>query len=488
MEQRLSAVPTPGQADAQLHPRVLASWQRSEQYGVPLDEVEPAFAGSLDTESLLFECGTEVLAGLQSSLGTEPVSLMLTDSAGLVLDRWCGDSGILRALDRVYLAPGFSYAERDAGTNGLGLALADRAPSLVRGNEHYCATLRRYTCAAAPVQDLATGAMLGSVNLTTWSDSSSELLLALAKSAAGNTAALMLARSAGRTVRPPSRGEVFHLHPGLAGAEPDGPRLSRAWEDATEQARRAIERGRVVAVVGEPGAGKAALAALARRRVRARERVLNARPPQSGDLGAWLALWTPELDKADTCVVISSVDRLPAWAAERLAPLLAADRTLPPFVLTAEDFSAIPEPLCGLVDSVAEAPTLRSRANDVLPLARHFAYRERRRPVNFTPAAERALTGYCWPENVRQLRRVIRDAAARTDVIDTRHLSPEIFSAPRQRLTRMQTLERDEIARCLSEPGITVAGAAAALGLSRATLYRKMARYDITAPGRPSRP
>ena len=67
----------------------------------------------------------------------EPICLMLTDADGLVLNRLCGDSAISASLDAVHLAPGFGYAERTAGTNGLGLALADRVPTVVRAEEHY---------------------------------------------------------------------------------------------------------------------------------------------------------------------------------------------------------------------------------------------------------------------------------------------------------------------------------------------------------------
>ena len=51
---------------------------------------------------------------------------MLTDADGLVLNRMSGDSPLLRALDKVHLAPGFGYAERTVGTNGLGLAISAR--------------------------------------------------------------------------------------------------------------------------------------------------------------------------------------------------------------------------------------------------------------------------------------------------------------------------------------------------------------------------
>jgi transcriptional regulator of acetoin/glycerol metabolism len=43
-------------------------------------------------------------------------------------------------------------------------------------------------------------------------------------------------------------------------------------------------------------------------------------------------------------------------------------------------------------------------------------------------------------------------------------------------------MERDEIIRCLSMPGTTVSAAAFELGLSRATIYRRMAKLGITRP------
>ncbi|MCW2508627.1 MAG: Sigma54 specific transcriptional regulator, Fis family, partial [Modestobacter sp.] len=45
-------------------------------------------------------------------------------------------------------------------------------------------------------------------------------------------------------------------------------------------------------------------------------------------------------------------------------------------------------------------------------------------------------------------------------------------------------LERDEILRCLTQPGTTAVQAAAELGLSRATLYRKIAQYGLKVRGR----
>ena len=85
--------------------RLLASWQRSEDYGVPLEEIEPVFTGTENLGSLFFQCGNEVLGDLHSTLANEPVSMMLTDAEGVVLWRLSGDRNLLEALDDVHLAP-----------------------------------------------------------------------------------------------------------------------------------------------------------------------------------------------------------------------------------------------------------------------------------------------------------------------------------------------------------------------------------------------
>jgi transcriptional regulator of acetoin/glycerol metabolism len=156
-------------------------------------------------------------------------------------------------------------------------------------------------------------------------------------------------------------------------------------------------------------------------------------------------------------------------------------------VLTTPEFAAVPEQLASLVDTVVEVPPLRHRAEDILPLAHLFARQERRRDLEFSPRAVRALHSYHWPGNVEQLRRVVREAAARANVIDVQHLSPDVLDGGRRTLSRLERLERDEIIRCLTDPGITMARAAEELGIGRATLYRKIAHYDIALPERSTR-
>ncbi len=468
-------------AVAQAPRRLAASWQRSEDYGVPLEGAQPRFTGDLDTDSLFSRCGREVLGELHRSLGTEPISLMLTDAEGLVLERRCGDHGLLRALDTVHLAPGFSYAEREAGTNGLGLALADRVPTLVRAAEHYAVSLRTYTCAAVPVLDPVTGRLEGAVNLTTFSESSSALLLTLARSAAGTTTALMAARSSGSSVREAARGEVFRVAvPRLEPGSGSAVELSASWCETVGRLHAVVEAGGSVVAVGEPGSGRTTALAQAVRRARPRDRVLAARTPEAGDVEAWLDLWSPEIGKQDTTVLLGEADRLPAWAADRLRERFVA---APPgsWCLVAERFEDLPAALAGLVGVVAVAP-LRERPEDVVPLARHLAREARGRDIDVTARAEQALHDHAWPGNVAELRRVVRSAVSRTDEIDVRHLPAEVLSASGHRLSRIEAFERDEIVRVLTRPGVTMPDAALELGMSRATIYRKLTQYGIRLP------
>jgi transcriptional regulator of acetoin/glycerol metabolism len=474
--------------------RLLASWQRSEEYGVSPEEVDPMWAGSAETDSLFFQCGQEVLTGLYSTLENEPLSLMLTDAEGLLLNRFSGDTSLLRALDKVHLAPGFAFSERDAGTNGMGLALADRIPTLVRAEEHYSASLRTYTCAAVPVFDPVTGLLEGSVNITTWSRSSPQLLLALAESAAGNTSALMLARSQGRKEKAGPKGGVFRIQRGkLEPAAGTVRRMSSAWTNALDQASHSLASGRVVAAVGEQGTGRATLLAQAMRQVHPGSRILSAAAPAPGDVEAWLSLWTPELAKPATAVIVENVDLLPAWAAQELhSQALRALKSLTvseggsaptlAWAVTAERLDGVPHPLAGMLDTVVSVPALRERGDDVLHLARYAARQTRLREINFTAAAEKALTAHGWPENIDELFTVIHAAAVQTETIDVSHLPAYLLGKRSLHLSRIESVERDEIVRCLSMPGATVSGAAAELGISRATIYRRMARLGITIP------
>ncbi len=61
-------------------------------------------------------------------------------------------------------------------------------------------------------------------------------------------------------------------------------------------------------------------------------------------------------------------------------------------------------------------------------------------------------------------------------------LPPQVLAGNTRHLSRIEAFERGEIVRVLTADGLTMAEAARELGMSRATLYRKIAQYGIHVP------
>ncbi|MEW6546128.1 MAG: sigma 54-interacting transcriptional regulator [Bacillota bacterium] len=138
-------------------------------------------------------------------------------------------------------------------------------------------------------------------------------------------------------------------------------------------------------------------------------------------------------------------------------------------------------------------PPLRERREDIPLLAHHFLARLAHTvpccPRGFTPAAMRALVSYSWPGNVRELQNAVEFAAnmCQGDLIGPEDLPPYVrgISPPAAdggRSLDLRTLEKRAILEALERYGTSLQGkklAARALGISVATLYRKVERYSL---------
>ncbi len=141
-------------------------------------------------------------------------------------------------------------------------------------------------------------------------------------------------------------------------------------------------------------------------------------------------------------------------------------------------------------------PPLRKRIEDVIELANYFLDRfnnETGKKIRgFTPAAIEQMQRYRWPGNVRELRNVIERAVVlvRGDQIDVgdvamsslppSHESGEI-PQPVSKYTpaTLAETERRHIQATLDAEGWNKSRTAAALGIERSTLDRKIRRYDL---------
>jgi len=137
-------------------------------------------------------------------------------------------------------------------------------------------------------------------------------------------------------------------------------------------------------------------------------------------------------------------------------------------------------------------PPLRERTDDIMPIAEHYLAKFSRKYGGkirtFSPAAETALIDYDWPGNVRALRHAVERAVilAEDELIGPRDLQLDYSRDPIQSDTQvmptiynLDQLEKDTISKALRKHGFNISRAANELGLTRASLYRRMEKHDI---------
>jgi len=139
-------------------------------------------------------------------------------------------------------------------------------------------------------------------------------------------------------------------------------------------------------------------------------------------------------------------------------------------------------------------PPLRERPEDLPLLAqnflREFAAENGKAVSTFTSDAMDLLLRYQWPGNVRELRTTIEHAVvlSRGEKITARDLPPGVRNgapgAPAPRLARangvnVREAEKELIIRALKETNGNRTLAATKLGMSRRTLHRKLALYQL---------
>jgi DNA-binding NtrC family response regulator len=144
-------------------------------------------------------------------------------------------------------------------------------------------------------------------------------------------------------------------------------------------------------------------------------------------------------------------------------------------------------------------PPLRERRSDIPILAAFFLERlAPGRGVQVSGNAMKALLAYDWPGNVRELENCLERAVALGDqrILEVDDLPPSIANAEIQaqpleshefsgRATDLEDIERATIERVFSQVNGDKALAGKMLGISRATLYRKLKRYHIGAREEP---
>jgi len=149
------------------------SWQRSYRAGVDPsgDHLAPIVAETSEVPALWqlhpLSIAAPVISQCLGSIAEAANQLIVvSDADGLLL--WIEGPAKVRvaAADSMNFAEGAGWGEPHAGTNAVGTALAADHAVQVFAAEHFNEVVQEWTCAAAPVHDPDTDALLGVIDLT----------------------------------------------------------------------------------------------------------------------------------------------------------------------------------------------------------------------------------------------------------------------------------------------------------------------------------
>lgn len=281
---------------------------------------------------------------------------------------------------------------------------------------------------------------------------------------------------------------ALHVQESVAAAGVPIPRLagrSSSWRRSCQQVERCYRDRDWVVIEGEPGSGRTRLGQSVAQFVTPERTVRILRRDSFATAEEFAAEFEAETADDDFAVIVADVDDLEE---DILAPLAAhmqscagrgwiaatigTERRSPPV-----DMLVLP-----FFTHTVTVPALRHRIEDLDELVPMLLSElTRGADVRLDAAAMRQLSKLAWPGNVAQLRNVLSETVTRqrSGLISVDKLPATCRSLTRRRLTQLESLERDAIVRSLAENGGSKADAAEALGLSRATIYRKIKDFGI---------
>ncbi|MGV0624931.1 sigma-54-dependent Fis family transcriptional regulator [Mycolicibacter minnesotensis] len=288
--------------------------------------------------------------------------------------------------------------------------------------------------------------------------------------------------AAARKRRPGAVNALFGSRESLAGGR------SPAWVRACDELRAALDNKAPVLLIGEPGVGRFTLATQLFASVHPDGRCVTV---DIAELTSRETTGPPPGDRGrPTLHIVRDVDQADAAGVAALNAYLAAIESLdsPGWLVATvwQDPSGSPLDFGGLLDHfdcAVTVPPLRYRTDD-LPgitgaLLRGLAPE---RKVRLSAAAHRLIGRYSWPGNITQLREALVHALRQRpigEIADT-DLPGYCQSTNRRALTQLEVIERDAIVAALGQAAGNRVAAAAQLGMSRSSLYRKLKTYGIT--------
>ena len=189
LARELIALSTEVMASKVMRAQVADSWRRSAAAGVEADTVatpitlpDDALRDYREAHPLaqVFPILDDVLG--QAARDCDAI-MAVSDATGQLL--WvCGHPAVLRRAESIGFVEGANWDERMAGTSAPGMALTLDQPVSVIGSEHFRRSVQRWSCAATPIHDPTTGALLGVLDITGGTDIAVPQTMAMVRAAA----------------------------------------------------------------------------------------------------------------------------------------------------------------------------------------------------------------------------------------------------------------------------------------------------------------
>ncbi|QLL06259.1 helix-turn-helix domain-containing protein [Mycobacterium vicinigordonae] len=264
------------------------------------------------------------------------------------------------------------------------------------------------------------------------------------------------------------------------------PGRSNVWSAVLRRSARSVGNGGRLLLVGASGTGKATLAVAL---LEARENAGNIARFDGRDIRDGVHRWISPVEKlgsSASALLFTHLEQLDLNALElmcrRLDELTAVSCPIIATYLAGGAEHVPPPQIMAQFENVVEVPSLADRREDIPDIVRVVLDDRDGLPVQVEPAALRQLMSRDWPGNVRQLRRVVvaaRDRCSSRTIMESD--LPDAFRAltARKQLSRFERAERDVIATALVATRGNRRNAAAELGISRSTFYRKLAKFGV---------
>ncbi|MGV3585759.1 MAG: sigma-54-dependent transcriptional regulator [Adhaeribacter sp.] len=137
-----------------------------------------------------------------------------------------------------------------------------------------------------------------------------------------------------------------------------------------------------------------------------------------------------------------------------------------------------------------QLPALRERAEDIPALVTHFlqVYSQKyKRPLkSISPEGLKKLQRYTWPGNIRELQHVIERATiistnTRLQAEDFYFLEEPVNTTLKEEpdTLNLDEMEKETVRRAMQKFNGNISKVAKELGLSRASLYRRLEKYEL---------